>query len=237
MGGAEYAGARAKQWYGALMQQEPAPPISHGPLLPVVGLILSVVGLPVIPLLPVALVICIYSAIRARRDPKWAMRKQLADMTIAVSAAGALVIAGVMLPGFKRRQQYMAQLECKTVLSRAYEAERSFYEVNKRYSVRVKELGVGAPKGPLLRLAREGDDAAAGGNPAIIEAQTPQLIAQEIGLHGECPACSITLMCLNEIDGDPMPDVWTVSTIERIGSDGSRIAGGVPWNEVDDATR
>jgi hypothetical protein len=219
------------------MEQQRAPLISQGPMLPVVGLVLCVVGLPIIPLLPVALIIGVYSAIRARRDPAWAMRKQIADLTIAVSAAGALIITGMAIPSYKRQRLRMAQLECRTVLSNAYEAERTFYEKNKRYAVSVTELGVTAPVDQRLRLAPTGDDAARGGTAAIVEANVPQLIAQDVGLHGACPACSITMLCLNDVDGDPMPDVWTVSTIERIGTDGAKIPGGVPWNEVDDLTR
>ncbi|MFT3713779.1 MAG: hypothetical protein QM817_39470 [Archangium sp.] len=207
-------------------------------MLPVAGLVLSVVGLCFPPLLLVALGIGIYSSIRSRRDSVWAPRKQLADMSIAVSLAGTLIIGGMALPNYKRYVVRTKQIECKAVLARTYEAERSFYEVNKRYSVRIKELGIGVPtEHVLLRLAREGDDAVVNQNTAIAESAVPQLISSEIGLHGDCPACSISVLCLNEIDGDPMPDVWTVSTIERIGNDGSKIPGGVPWNEVDDVTR
>ena len=53
-------------------------------------------------------------------------------------------------------------------------------------------------------------------------------------LRGECPACSVTMLCATQLDSDETPDVWTVSTVERAGSQGEKIAGGIAWCDVDD---
>lgn len=65
----------------------------------------------------------------------------------------------------------------------------------------------------------------------------PKLVRYSTGLQGVCPACSVTMLCATELDGDDQPDVWTVSTIERAGNRGEKIAGGIAWCEVDDVTQ
>lgn len=226
---------------------DPAAP-SPGPLLPVVGLVLSVVGLCIPPVLLVALGIGVYSLLRARRDEAWGKRKQLAAMTIAVSGAAVLVFIGVTLPNVKRFQLRSKQLECRGVLERALAAEKRFYATNQRYTVKLKELDPATVRtAQLLRLSRDGalwsegplSDDAVGAAPTVVvhESNVPQLVANDVGLHGDCPACSITMMCVNELDGDATPDVWTISTIERLGNEGAKIPGGVAWNELDDVAR
>lgn len=36
------------------------------------------------------------------------------------------------------------------------------------------------------------------------------------------------------IDGDPTPDCWSIATVERVAADGTRIAPGAPYNELND---
>ncbi|MBL8911654.1 MAG: hypothetical protein JNM17_13255 [Archangium sp.] len=236
--------------YAARMTPAPpsTPSAATGPVLPVVGVVLSVIGLCIPPVLVFALIIGVYSLLRARKDEDWAKRKQLAQMTIAVSGAAVLVFIGVTLPNVKRFQLRSKQTECRGVLDRALAAEKKFYETNKRYTTKLKELDPAATRTTqLLRLSKDGalwsdgtlSDDAVGSAPTITvhETNVPQLVANDIGLHGECPACSITLLCVNELDGDTTPDAWTISTIERLGNEGAKIPGGIPWNEVDDVMK
>lgn len=229
----------------------PAPnPVEQpsGPMLPVVGLVLSAVGLCLPPFLLVALIIGVYSLLRARKDPQWAPRKQIAQMTLAVSGAAVLVFVGVTLPNFKRFGMRTKQLECRAVLDKAMAAEKKFYAENQRYTVKLKELDPGWARVPqALRLSRDGalwsegalgDDAVgSAATVSVNEANVPRVVTEVVGLSGDCPGCSITLMCVNELDGDATPDVWTISTIERVGNEGAKIPGYVAWNEVDDVAK
>ncbi len=230
----------------------PRPP-SEGPLLPVAALVLSVVGLCLPPLLLISGGLGLYGYLRARREPLWAPRKQVAQMTMAVSGAGLLIFLGLGLPNFKRVQLRIKQRECSEVLTSVYEAEQRFYAKQKRYTTKLAELDLVPSRGrQLVRLAGEGplwtsgllaDDQVGQGfdetkyptlSTRAVDESVPQLVRGEVGLKGECPACSVTILCASNVDADPAPDVWTVSTIERLGGNGERIPGGFPWNETDD---
>lgn len=222
--------------------------LSPGPLLPVVGLVGSVVGLCFPPLLLISLGLGVYSLLRANKDPAWAVRKQIAQMTIAVSAAGLLVTSAVIIPGVKRRQLYLRQLECHAALDVLYQAQARLYAKEKRYTTRPSELDTPTPHGRfILRLAAEGELSEVGQwleAPAPdattskgLDEAVPKLIVREVGVRGDCPACSITMLCAANLDEDSTLDVWTVSSVERTDGSGNKIPGGVAWNELDDVAR
>jgi type IV pilus assembly protein PilA len=231
-------------------------PRNEGPVLPVGALILSMVGLCFPPLLLISGGLGLYGFLRARKDPVWAPRKQVTQMTMAVSVAGLLIFTGLAIPNYKQYLIRSKQFECRSQLAGLYEAQREFYAKNKRYTTKLTELVPAPVRGShLIRLSAEGplwteglpgaefegmgfDEQA---NPTLktsaVDAAIPKLVRFEVGLKGECPACSVTMLCASELDGDETADVWTVSTIERLGGNGGHIAGGFPWNESDDVTQ
>lgn len=217
-------------------------------MLPVVGLVLSVISLCVPGLQVVSFALGLYSFRRAKKDPEWAVRKQISEMTMAVSAAGLLVHLAVILPTLKRRQAYLAKMECHGALSTLHVAQQRFYEKNKRYTTKLSELEGPLPSGRfVLRLAAEGTLEEVGQrvdemrfpkfSSAAIDEGVPQILRREVGVKGDCPACSVTMLCATNLDEDPTIDVWTVSSIERTAADGSKIAGGIPWCELDDTAK
>ena len=214
-------------------------------MLPVVAMILSVVGLCVPPLLVITGLLGVYCYFKAVRDPAWAPRKQIAQMTMAVSGAGLLIFVGLLLPNFKRYQLRVKQMECQKTLALLHGAQSRFYEKQKRYTTKLSELDWQPPRGrDILRLSPEGPLEEVGQTidevkfPSLhskaIDDKVPKVLRGEVGVRGDCPACSITMLCATELDGDDEVDVWTVSTIERIGSRGEKIPGGIPWCELDD---
>lgn len=234
---------------------EPQRP-NEGPMLPVAGLVLSVVGLCLPPVMLVAFGIGLYSFLRSKRDAAWAGRKQLAQLTMAVSGAGFLIFIGLALPNFKRLQLRVRQTECREVLTRLGEAERRYYAKNSRYTTSLAELDPLASRGrQLVRLSAEGplwtegplkDEYVGSGFDTVlaplaptaqVDAALPKLVLNDVGVRGTCPACTVTLLCAAELDGDATPDVWTWSTIERLGNEGAKIPGGLAWNEVDDVNQ
>lgn len=223
------------------VQAEP----TFGPRLPVVGLILSVVGLCFPPLLVITLGIGLYSVYRARRDERWAPRKQIAQMTLAVSGAGIAIFLGLTLPQLKYAISRVQQAECKAALIRVLGAEENLYQRERRYSERWADLDLTlSPGRGLLRISSSAPLTESGlpidqkRHPTLstdaIDNALPQLIRGELGIHGVCPACSFTAACVTNLDADATVDVWTVSTIERTAVGGEKIPGGYPWNERDD---
>ncbi len=229
------------------MTPSPPPPQSHGPLLPVVALILSVVGLCVPPVLLITGGLGLFGYLKGRTNPFWALRKQVTQMTMAVSGAGLLIFVGLFLPNFKRYQQRVKQVECRETLVSLHAAQARLYAQEKRYTTKLAELDWKPPRGrSIIRLAAEGaleefgqgvDAARSSVSANEIDEAVPKLVRGEVGIHGECPACSVTMLCASQLDGDPEADVWTISTIERVGNQGEKIAGGIAWCEVDDVTQ
>lgn len=220
----------------------------HGPKLPVVALILSLVGLCFPPLLLITGALSLYGYWRSTRDPAWVPRKQISAMTLAVSGAGLLIFVGLLLPNIKTASLRVKQLECRDTLSSLYASQLRLYAQEKRYATRLSELDWKPPRNrSIVRLAAEGPLEEFGQgldatrfpdlSASAIDDALPKLVRGEAGLHGECPACSITMLCATELDGDAQPDVWTVSTVERSGNRGEKIPGGIAWCEVDDVTQ
>lgn len=208
-------------------------------------MILSVVGLCFPPLLLVSGALGIYGYFRSQRDPAWAPRKQVTQMTMAVSGAGLLITVGLLLPNFKTAQLRMKQLECRDTLTSLYAAQSRLYAKEKRYTTKVAELDMRPPRGRgIVRLAAEGalEEVGQGVDAKLfpqlsdqaIDEAVPKLLRGEVGVRGDCPACSVTMLCATQIDGDPEVDVWTISTVERLGNQGEKIPGGIAWCEFDD---
>ncbi len=224
------------------MTPEPAP-TNHGPKLPIVGLVLSVVGLCFPPLLLASFGIGAYSYLRAKKEADWKPRLQLTQMTMAVSGAGLAIFLGMGVPQWKRFTLRSKQMACRTGLASLYAQQLELKKSNNRFTTHIAEL----PSPPasdlqLFRLAGTGPLTGADAvgvpsrSPGIDEA-LPSLVRAEIGLKGECPACQLTMLCAAQIDADATVDVWTISTIERTGNTGERIPAGTPWLEVDDLTQ
>lgn len=228
-------------------------PKNEGPKLPVVALVLSVVGLCMPPLLLITAGLGLYGYLRARKDPAWAPRKQLTQMTMAVSGAGLMVFTGLVLPQFKRLQARSQQYVCFNTLTELHEAQRKLYEKEKRYTTSLSELQPLAQRSQVLvRLAGEGPLWTAGTLEAryvgagfdeqqyprlstkAVDEALPKLTLAELGVRGECPACSVTMLCASQLDADAALDVWTVSSLERKGSKGEVLTPGIPSLDTND---
>ena len=213
-------------------------------MLPVWAMILSVMGLCFPPVLLVTGAFGLYGFLKGKKDPEWAKRKQVTQMTMAVSGAGLLIFVGLLLPNFKRAQLRIRQLECRDTLTSLHAAEGRLYEKEKRYTTRLSELDWKPPRGrQLIRLGEGALNEVGQGFDEVqfpkmsskqVDDAIPKLVSGSLGVRGECPACSVTMLCATQLDSDETPDVWTVSTVERTGSQGEKIAGGIAWCDVDD---
>lgn len=218
-------------------------PVDHGPLLPVVALVLSVVSLCVPGLPLVTLGLGLYGFLRARKDPVWAPRKQISQMTMVVSGVGLAVFLLAVLPRLRDLPKRQQQLACRDGLTSLYTRQMELKRSNQRFTTHISELPpVAAPSPQLYRLAAEGpltgaDAVGIASTTAGLDEKVPQLVRLHVGLSGECPMCQVTMLCAAQLDGDDTVDVWTISTVERTGENGARIPAGMPWLDVDDVTR
>lgn len=203
------------------------PPESRGPLLPVVALVLSLVLLCAPPLLLITAALGLYGFLKGKKDPYWALRRQLTQMTMAVSGAGLVIFVGVAIPAFKKGQLRIKQLECKETLTSLHAAQLRLYEREKRYTTRLDELDF-KPQLESVTVYLDSSQPVQG---------VPALVQAAVGVHGECPACSVTMLCTRQLDNDDLQDAWTISTVERLGDRGEKISGGLAWCEVDDVTQ
>ncbi|MGV3621183.1 MAG: hypothetical protein ACO1OB_10220 [Archangium sp.] len=210
------------------MTPAPAPPINHGPMLPVVALVLSVVGLCAPPLSVVSLALGAYSFMRARKDAEWAPRKQISQMAMVVSGVGIAVFALIVLPRLKELPARRQQVACREGLSLLYVQQQELKRSNNRYTTDMRELAKRPEAGAqLYRL-----DGKAPIEPGI-DAKIPSLVRDTVGIKND----QVTMLCASQLDSDDTVDVWTISTVERTGDNGAKIPAGMPWLDVDDVTR
>jgi hypothetical protein len=132
--------------------------------------------------------------------------------------------------------------------------ERRFFEGHGRYTTLVREVDLMAsveddvllvadPNGTVERhpepRSRYSADTVLAASRRASRAPPSVLPAvaaggERIGITGQCPSCSITLACIENLDEDSDFSVWTVSTHDRTTESGEMIRAGVPYLEHDD---
>lgn len=48
-----------------------------------------------------------------------------------------------------------------------------------------------------------------------LRARFPAELLPGLGVHGQCPQCSVTVGCAGNLDEDETVDVWTISSVDR----------------------
>lgn len=190
--------------------------------LHVVALVLSVVGLCLPPLLLLSAALALFGLYKVGSEHNAAQQKQIFRLALAVSGTGLVIFLGLMLPNVKHYQMRVKQQECKVTLEKLVAAQERVFAQSQKYSTEPGEIALETPAGQMVKF-----------NPDPL---IPEAIRKTIGLHGDCPACSITMVCMASLGGNSTLDVWSVSTAARTGSRGETIPAGMPWNEVDGVT-
>lgn len=232
-------------------------PSAEPATLPVVALVCAILGLCLPPLLAVAIVLAIISLVKSG-EPGYASRKGLAIAALVIPVALLPVIgilAAIAIPNFIRFQSRAKQSECKSNLKAAFVAEKSLFAERDAYSVHLAELGflpergnrylyLFNARGPVLEPGGPVDATHVGvgpdtarhpdANAITYRGQLPADLDAELGVHGDCPDCDVTIACVGNIDNDDTLDVWSVSTRERVDKEGLSVPPGVPMAHVDD---
>jgi type IV pilus assembly protein PilA len=226
--------------------------------LAVAGLVLSIVGLCLPPLWLIGIGLSV-AAIIATGPRKPRSGQGLAIAGVGIGALGVFttgVIAAIAIPNFIKFQARSKQSECKSNLRAAFAAEQAYFLEHAAYTDDFARLELDLPRGNRYAYF-----AAASGSvedrsrPVAQRAGRRVGIAVDrlrfpdadrrldgpvqvpgVGLRGTCPDCAVTLGCAGQLDSDPTLDVWTISTEDRKGADGSVIPAGVVRHDVDDLT-
>ena len=74
-----------------------------------------------------------------------------------------------------------------------------------------------------------------GAESLALDSPLPERFAGEVplGVSGECPACSMVIVCAANLHESPSLDVWSVSTAPRKRADGSIIQACEPFHDRD----
>lgn len=92
----------------------------------------------------------------------------------------------------------------------------------------------GKPSPPPLESVGIGPDPSRGSTVEWLLERMPPEVAAELGVHGACPDCSITIGCVGNIDDDDYVDVWSISTVERRDGAGFAIPQGTAYRHRND---
>lgn len=224
------------------------------------GFIFSLVGVCLFPFALVGVILGIVGLVRVRGNS--ALGGQgLAIAAICIAPVTLFttgILAAIAIPNFIKFQSRSKQSECRASLRALYTAQRAFYAEKERYAVSLAELGHSPDRGnryayfvatdgeveertaPGLGATPRGtgvgvDVARYGPETAVARDQLPGAFAggASLGVTGTCPDCQFTAACAGQIDGDATLDVWSVSSAERRGPEGT-IDAGTPYNDVND---
>ncbi|MDP3233204.1 MAG: hypothetical protein Q8N26_10550 [Myxococcales bacterium] len=158
------------------------------------------------------------------------------------------IVAAIAIPNFIRFKMRAKQTECRTQLLSLYRDEVAFVAANGKSTFLVSELGSMPPPQSRYRYFLSEGPLAPPGAPAPVgatgfEAEVPfersvrvlpEVFAGGVSLGPGAGESSFTFACLGNLDGDSTPDVWSISSLSRVGANGEAIPPGQPHNDVND---
>ena len=158
------------------------------------------------------------------------------------------IVAAIAIPNFIRFKARAKQVECRTQLQTLYRDEVAFVAAHGKPTFLVRELGSTPPalsryryflsEGPLAPPGATASAAATG-----FEAEAPlnhpvgplpEVFAGGATLGPGDGENAFTFACLGNLDADPTQDVWSISSVSRVGPKGDAIPPGQPFNDVND---
>ena len=182
---------------------------------------------------------------------------------IVYGVFGILIVVGGLLAWDKLREAQSRSKtgECRANLRGYCAAEAGAYKELARYLTTVDDVAVGfipergnrytyylAPNGSMERRDTDhrtavagaailGQDTYAWGIKEVfaVDSPLPEHFAGDVplGVSGECPACSMVIVCAANLHESPSLDVWSVSTADRKRADGSMIKACEPFHDRD----
>jgi type IV pilus assembly protein PilA len=190
--------------------------------------------------------------------PKKTSTGAIVAMVVLIGGFGIVVIIGILaaiaIPNFLKFQTRSKQAEVRSNLKGMLNAEKEYFAEHDQYATSLKELGFAAERGnryayfldvsgPMedrSKATLTGSEAATSIGVDLFKFKTSLPITaadlpatvKGIGVTGQCPACSITLVGAGRLRDSTQLDVWSVSTASRQ-LHGRTVAAGELYNEVD----
>ncbi|RKH22384.1 pilin [Corallococcus praedator] len=189
---------------------------------------------------PVAVVLSIVALVKAGKPGQSGKGLAIAALIVSVAAFFFIGIqAAIAIPNFIRFQARSKQAECKVNLKSIYlSAQARLAEEQPLGSL--TELGFAPEPGNryayVLRLPDSFipvSERFTAIDPSGIQTALENA-GVEPGVQGECPECTLTAVCVGNVDNDDTLDVWSISTAERTDAKGKAIAPGEVFNHVND---
>lgn len=210
--------------------------------LPLVALILGVLGFCFPPLFLIAIILAIVSLAKSS-EPAFAARKTLAIITLSLAVIYVPIVgilAAIAIPNFIKFQSRSKQSECKSNLKAAFVGQKSLFSEKDEYGTTGKAIGFLPERGNRYAYLLGEDEIIAATAPSQTSANAllvgvPSMLRDELGVHGTCPDCWVTMACAGNIDNDDTIDVWSISTKDRT-VNGQPVSAGVPFNDVNDVS-
>lgn len=204
---------------------------------------------------PVAMLLGVLALMQLNADPT-RKGKGLAIAALVIPIPSLLVVIMLGAVAFPSYQKYMVrakQSECTTMLRVIATGEKSLQSEQMRYSEKLADIGFFPdremfyayllsqdPVFTRTRVRSENATAVLADKNAYSEEDVMTVVPPffagnvRVGVEGECPACEFTAICVGNLDSDPAPDIWSISSRDRVGSDGAQIPALLPFHEVDD---
>jgi type IV pilus assembly protein PilA len=235
----------------------PSPPAKQRNSGAAIAALVCGIGALCIPILSlVALVLGAVALVQIRRDPGL-KGTGLAIGGMVSGVAITTILVAIAVPNFLRFQARSKQTECKANLKGFFVAEKSYFGEKERFSEDLAEIGWVPERGNRYayfvttkgEIADPTDMKSRAGHAGRIAPDTerfpdvptklllatqPTVTGGRLGLTGTCPQCSIAAACVGQLDSDDTFDVWSISTVDRQGPDGQRIAAGQVFNDIND---
>ncbi|HVE87067.1 MAG TPA: fimbrial protein [Myxococcales bacterium] len=232
-----------------------APKITPG--IAIAAFVLGLIGMCVPCLGLIGVILGIVALVKIGNDAALGGRVW-AILGIVLPLVAIPIQAAIAIPNFIKFQARSKQAECKANLKAAYFAESQYYQQHDAFSPNIGEVGFQPERGNryayfLYEVGAvedrstaqvESDPRAVGVNVDTFKhrdlrplamSDLPELAGDaKPGVHGQCPKCSFTAVCIGNVDQDAVLDVWSVSSQSRTGPDGQAIPPGVPYNDVSD---
>ncbi|HZN93127.1 MAG TPA: DUF4190 domain-containing protein [Myxococcales bacterium] len=244
--------------------QYPGQPVSAPPPLGTSGLaiaafIVGILGLCSICPGLVAIGLAIGALVKIGNTPGLG-GKGLAIAGIVLPLVGIPIQLAIAVPNFIKFQSRAKQSECKSNLTSAYLAERSYFAEKQTYTPNIAEIGFSPERGNRYAYfffdvgqVEDRSTATPATTPGAVGVGVDTFkhkdarplafgdlpsLAGEVrpGVHGQCPECSFVVVCAGNVDSDATLDVWSISSEDRTGARGETVPAGMPHNDVNDTT-
>ncbi|MBX7112745.1 MAG: DUF4190 domain-containing protein [Myxococcaceae bacterium] len=222
-----------------IVDQPQNPPVKYS--LPLIAMVLSIAGICFCPTALVGAILGIVAWVRISKEPHLPGKGFAIAATFIPLALVPIVgiQAAIVIPNFIRFQARSKQAECKTQLKSLWVAQRMFHEERHAWAGQFGELAFRPEQGNRYSYFLTATEVILADPKRAVSGATPPSHVAALHEHGIEVGVSdegFTAACVGNIDNDPVLDIWTISSEDRMGADGVTVPAGTPVNVLNDVT-